>query len=233
MKKGRIIFILFFVSVSPVVFGQDVIITKDAKKIEAKVLEVNASDIKYKLFYYPDGPVYTMPKQNIASIIYQNGHVDTFADTTSPNSMNSSNPENRLIVSNFMNLTDDQQEEYLKQYDPEFYERFRRGQKAKITSNTCFALGVFGMLIGGGMIIANNTSDGLNVNLDVALGLGFFVAGNVIIIPGIVCSISGAATKRSVQNAFREKYLGETQPKGKGQFQLQLSGNGIGVAYVF
>jgi hypothetical protein len=40
-------------------FAQDVIVTKDSKRINAKVTEVNPDDIKYKNFDNPDGPTYT------------------------------------------------------------------------------------------------------------------------------------------------------------------------------
>ena len=67
-----------FIVLTSACFAQDVIVTRDAKKINAKVMEVNAENIKYKLFEYQDGPTYTLPRSNIVSIIYQNGEVETF-----------------------------------------------------------------------------------------------------------------------------------------------------------
>ena len=99
-------------SVSHIVLGQDLIITKDARKIEAKVLEVNPNDIKYKLFSNLNGPVYTMPIQNIASVIYQNGSVETFVDTAPQRPTSSSNSGNRAIVDRFLKLSDNQQEDF-------------------------------------------------------------------------------------------------------------------------
>ena len=58
--------------------AQDIIVTRDSKKIEAKVTEVNRDDVKYKVFTNQEGPTYTLPKSDIASIVYQNGQVDTF-----------------------------------------------------------------------------------------------------------------------------------------------------------
>lgn len=59
-------------------FAQDKIITKKAETIEAIISEVNISDIKYRKFSNPDGPLYTILKSDIASIIYANGNVEVF-----------------------------------------------------------------------------------------------------------------------------------------------------------
>ena len=70
---------VFFVS------AQDVIITKDSKKIDAKVTEVNVDNIRYRDFNNPEGPVYTILKNEIVSILYQNGTVETYTTSkTSP-----------------------------------------------------------------------------------------------------------------------------------------------------
>lgn len=58
--------------------AQDKIITKKAETIEAIISEVNISDIKYRKYSNPDGPLYTILKSDIASIIYANGSVEVF-----------------------------------------------------------------------------------------------------------------------------------------------------------
>jgi hypothetical protein len=56
----------------------DIIITKTAQKIEAKILEIGLNEVKYKKFNYQDGPTYTVTKCEIASINYKNGEVEVF-----------------------------------------------------------------------------------------------------------------------------------------------------------
>jgi hypothetical protein len=73
-----VLLVMFFIAISSACFAQDIIVTKDSKKIEAKVTEVGTEIIKYKLFDHQDGPNYTVPTNTIASIIYQNGTVETF-----------------------------------------------------------------------------------------------------------------------------------------------------------
>jgi hypothetical protein len=58
--------------------AQDIIITKEGKKINSKVFEVNENDIRYKLFENLSGPTYFLKKSDIASILYENGLVDVF-----------------------------------------------------------------------------------------------------------------------------------------------------------
>ena len=57
---------------------QDVIITKKAEKIMAKITEIDIDVVKYKRYDYQEGPTYTIKKSDIASIIYQNGKVEVF-----------------------------------------------------------------------------------------------------------------------------------------------------------
>ena len=56
-------------------FAQDLIVTKDAKKIDAKILEVSTSEIRYKELDNLDGPVFVLRVDEINCIIYANGKV--------------------------------------------------------------------------------------------------------------------------------------------------------------
>lgn len=52
------------------VCAQDVIVTKDKRHIEAEVLEVSPSTIKYRLWNRPNGEVLSIPQKEVASVIY-------------------------------------------------------------------------------------------------------------------------------------------------------------------
>ncbi len=54
-------------------FSQDQLFKKDNTKVDVKILEINPTDIKYKLFNYEDGPTITVLKSEVALIIYKNG----------------------------------------------------------------------------------------------------------------------------------------------------------------
>jgi len=76
---------LFFLTISMVfavaMFAADavdVIITSDAKKIDAKILEVSKTEIKYKEADNLEGPTFIMETSEINSIIYASGKVAVF-----------------------------------------------------------------------------------------------------------------------------------------------------------
>ena len=77
--KQIILIVLLWMSCT-FIFAQDIIVTKQSEKIEAKITDVEQDFIKYKKFNYQEGPTYTIKKSEIASIIYQNGVVESFMD---------------------------------------------------------------------------------------------------------------------------------------------------------
>lgn len=56
----------------------DIIITTDAQKIEAKIIEVSKTEIKYKEIDNLDGPTFILATEEINSIIYANGKVTAY-----------------------------------------------------------------------------------------------------------------------------------------------------------
>lgn len=81
MKK---IVVFLLCSLSVMGFAQDQLFKKDNSKVDVKILEINTTEIKYKLFTYQDGPTITVAKKDVALIIYQNGvhEVITSAEAT-------------------------------------------------------------------------------------------------------------------------------------------------------
>lgn len=59
-------------------FAGDIIVTRDAKKIDAKILEVSKSEIKYKEIDNLDGPTFILEISEISSVIYSNGKVQLY-----------------------------------------------------------------------------------------------------------------------------------------------------------
>ena len=75
MKKTTLL-LLCLLSMTAV--AQDIIVTKDAKRIDAKVLEVSATEIKYKKFTYQDGPTFIISIADVSSVLYENGDVQVY-----------------------------------------------------------------------------------------------------------------------------------------------------------
>jgi hypothetical protein len=70
MKK---ILIYIFFCITGITHAQDQLFKKDNTRLEVKILEINQTEIKYKLFTYQDGPTIIISKKDVALIIYQNG----------------------------------------------------------------------------------------------------------------------------------------------------------------
>lgn len=58
--------------------AKDVITKTDGTKLDAKVEEITETLIRYHKASNPTGPVYTIPITSVATILYENGDIDTF-----------------------------------------------------------------------------------------------------------------------------------------------------------
>ena len=74
MKKKLTLIACALIAVASLM-AQDIIVTKDAQKIEAKILEVSKTEIKYKEKDNLNGPTFILDTKEISSIIYSNGKV--------------------------------------------------------------------------------------------------------------------------------------------------------------
>ena len=77
-SKKRILSALCILVVSSTCFAQDIIITKDSEKISAKVLRITEDNVRYKDYKDQTGPSHSILKQEVASILYESGEVETF-----------------------------------------------------------------------------------------------------------------------------------------------------------
>lgn len=58
--------------------GQDSIFIIDAIPLQVKLIQVTAEEVKYKLFDFQEGPVYTVRKSSLSRIRYENGETELF-----------------------------------------------------------------------------------------------------------------------------------------------------------
>lgn len=79
MKKHFLITLLSFLFVAKAI-GQDKIYRQNGKVVEAKVLEISSSEVKYKDYKTPDGPIYILETDRIKKIVFENGSIQTFED---------------------------------------------------------------------------------------------------------------------------------------------------------
>lgn len=76
--KLKVFLLLCFLFLFSKGYSQDVITTKKGEDIEAKVIEVGLTEVKYKRIDNPDGPVFILLKSEILLIRYENGSKDIF-----------------------------------------------------------------------------------------------------------------------------------------------------------
>ena len=78
----QFLFTAIFVAITVFCFAQDIIVTTDARKIEAKIMEVSETEVKYKEIDNLDGPTFIISTNNISSIIYANGKVSLYQQSS-------------------------------------------------------------------------------------------------------------------------------------------------------
>lgn len=76
MKALSVIFLFLILSFSS--WSQDAILKRDGTKIDAKVVEITTTTIKYRNFDQPDGPIRNIAINDVQEIIYENGTWEKF-----------------------------------------------------------------------------------------------------------------------------------------------------------
>jgi hypothetical protein len=80
------------------IYAQDLIVLRDGNMIEAKIVEISPSEIRYKRFDNLDGPTIVLPVTNVLSIRYENGTSEIFnANTTAGQRETAINPDKLTV----------------------------------------------------------------------------------------------------------------------------------------
>ena len=95
MKK----FMLTIVAIiaTTMLFAQDIIITKDAQKINAKITEISSDNVKYLDFNNQDGPTFVLSTDEISSIMFSNGQVKVYENNNKSVVVQSENKNEYLL----------------------------------------------------------------------------------------------------------------------------------------
>ncbi|MGJ8666591.1 MAG: hypothetical protein ACSHW7_09515 [Patiriisocius sp.] len=78
--KSIITFLLFFICGITAIRAQDTIIKTNQEEIEAKVIEITDSTIKYKIWLRQEGPIYNINKDEVFMILYASGDKEYYTD---------------------------------------------------------------------------------------------------------------------------------------------------------
>ncbi|MDR0540735.1 MAG: hypothetical protein LBH19_00825 [Dysgonamonadaceae bacterium] len=246
MNKFLLI-VLVLVGINTPAFSQDVIVTKDSKKIEAKVIEINVDNIKYKNFSNPEGPTYTLSKSGVASIIYQNGTVDVFSEKTAEPVDDISKMESEFYA---IGTDDNKMLDYLKKYDVPIYEEFdaacRQRSKGKRMLNTGVGFTAAGIVLyafGVANYVNTNyaatyhSNDGSKHNDTYAAlmvgGVALMVGGEILTVASIPVSISAGVKKKAIKEDFEQKYFSSKKYSYQPKLNFGFTQGGIGLTLNF
>ena len=99
--KIVMVVLLFLVVGKFSVNAQDLIILRNGNVIEAIVVELSTSEIRYRNYDHLDGPIIVIPTINVISIRYENGRLEFFnttptADVTENNNITSAMDPDKL-----------------------------------------------------------------------------------------------------------------------------------------
>ena len=122
MKKFLILFVTMITSI--VALAQDLIVTTDSKKIEAKIIEISSDQVKYKEYDMPDGPTFVLSTKEISMIIFSSGKVILYEREAPKNTIVQQRSGNDFLyrtgntyVYNGKQMRGKEYANFLKQYD--------------------------------------------------------------------------------------------------------------------
>lgn len=232
MKKLMFLLAMSFCAV--VVHAQDVIIKRDATKIEAVIQEVSKSEIRYKNFSNQTGPTFVLSTDEISSIIYSNGDVQVFEQKVE-NPVQKGNSQNSNSVGGTMTymggryylndqvLTETEFSDHLYKNCMPAYEYYKK--QIRIGNSGSILLGVgLGMLIGGACVYDTSGE----------VGFWSMVMSTVPIALGVPLCAAGYANRKKACNVYNHRCGNTAYNLNKGvRLNFQSSNDGLGIALRF
>lgn len=211
--------------------AQDVIITKDSKKIEAQIIEVSQTEIRYKEVNNLNGPTFVIATNQINSIIYANGTVSTFNQnnqTTGNVGQNSNIASGAMMTKTgdtyFYNGRAMSEAEYVNFIQTNCVQAWQSYQSGKNLTKTGWAL--FGAGMGCIVVSIPLAWAPYSLYYDPIL----WGVGGGLTIGSIPCLIVGTVRKNNSYEVFNQQCSRTTTAL---EFGIQTSQNGIGLAMKF
>lgn len=176
MRTIKFLSVFVFAMFSIIAHAQDVIVKKDGNTITSKVTEITSTEIKYKKFSNQNGPTYTIGKNEVNYINYENGEREQMNTSISNINTTTANTQSIVQSQDALNPSDAY---LLKQFKLDPYSK-----KAKALKKIAFIGG--GALVATGIIcIALNRSGD-----DYEDGNDFWIYGTIAASAGIVLGTS-------------------------------------------
>ena len=198
MRTIKFLSVFVFAMFSIIAHAQDVIVKKDGNTITSKVTEITSTEIKYKKFSNQNGPTYTIGKNEVNYINYENGEREQMNTSISNINTTTANTQSIVQSQDALNPSDAY---LLKQFKLDPYSK-----KAKALKKIAFIGG--GALVATGIIcIALNRSGD-----DYEDGNDFWIYGTIAASAGIVLGTS-CLIASNIQKKKAEYYAHNIIPR--------------------
>ena len=224
-------------------YSQDIIVTKDSKKIEAVIIEITPIEIKYKKFNNTDGPTFVSNVSEINTIIYSNGETQIF---------NNKSTETKTFESHKIDQVGSNRyryhEKYISKYEyanvlreecPIAYAMYTKGRKQQKFGNALMWTGI-GFAIGGcvyaGVVYSLNEWEdwdfdyGWEEEHNHYSYTGAYILGGIGAAAFITSLPIKSMGKKNVNNAL-DYYNRDCS--NRTSLNLNINSNGFGLALVF
>lgn len=156
--------------------AQDIIVKNNGEEIQAKVLNINETQINYIKWSNQNGPTYTIAKSDVFMIKYENGEKDVFGHTDAPTVSNSAITPNTPTLSTQLSQNN---LKFIKQED-----LFKKGKRFKRGGTAWMIISGIGML--GGCVVGGTQE------WSTGAVVGFAVGGTLFMIaPGAILHAKG------------------------------------------
>jgi hypothetical protein len=217
--------------------AQDLLILKSGKEMKVNIIEESADIIKYREFDNPEGPLYSVGKDKVASVKYKKGSKEVpDKNAAAQEKVTQENPtplesntlqtlecKKRYILSNGKIQSVRKVKTLMEDY-PEALNLYEKGTTLCNVSNGC---------AGGVIVICFVASEVSNHMKDESKGKTIAIAGlgisGALIISGIVLASSG---KHKIQNSVKIYNSAISKPVAC-KLDFGIMGDGIGLALRF
>ena len=229
-------------------FAADIIVTRDARRIEAKILEVSSTEIKYKEADNLEGPTFVLTSAEINTIIYNNGTVKVFdqpQQAPAQQSYNNYNAGSNKPAFNGLpidkrddyyymgdqRMTEDQYFDFIKQNCQVAWESYQKGSLLWKQGWALFGVGM-GVLIPGAALYSIGIVERAE-ELWIP-GAVFLSSGCILTTASVPCLIVGGIKKYNSHNVYNDNCASRQQAFTTPiTFGITSGANGVGVALNF
>ncbi len=211
-------------------WGQDIIVTTDAKRINARIVEINTQEVAYRTYPDTEGAIEHIALTNIVSILFEDGRVSVFKNDLTDPALYDRVARQPLLPGlitkqdKFYYLNEDNQvtrmseEAYLRFIEnncPEAWQSYQRGDHLSRLGWRFFGSGLALVTVGIPITVAGVHMQNKAQSTDPKsyYGFGMEVAGIIMMAGGTGCTIAsipllavGAKKKNRTYEVYNDCY---------------------------